>query len=146
MSRALGFAVAATFWLTLFRICLGLGCAVDGASKLGWIPPAPSATAADDLQPSPLGPVSAVIEIIAGLFVFIGLRTRTACLVLTAHYALGLLVLKLRDPAALAQRHVTCWDFMLMVILLAIGPGALSVDNFWPDLLPRLFRRRKATS
>jgi uncharacterized membrane protein YphA (DoxX/SURF4 family) len=136
------------FWVTLFRLLLGVVSAIDGLEKLGWMTPSPSSAAAGELQPSPLGPLSALIELVAGLFVLVGLRCRTACLVLGVHLALGLLVAKLRNSASLANYPQAGAVAFFVVLLLITGPNLLSIDYFWPDLLPRLFSRtrRAATS
>jgi len=141
--RVAGASIAWSIWRLIFRV-VGADCVVDGIYKLGLLPWEPASK--DTFQPSPFGPVSNVIEIVAGLLVFIGLRCRTGVLVLGAHLALGNLVLKFRDPAAFPSKE---WDVnaILLGLLLIFGPGMFSVDYFWPDAFSRLFRlvsRREA--
>jgi uncharacterized membrane protein YphA (DoxX/SURF4 family) len=139
-ARALGAGIALSIWLLIFRVA-GVACVVDGASKLGWLPAVSPEVAADTFQPSPLGPVSAVIEIVAGLFLVAGLRTRTASLVLVGHLALGMFV---------AWRHhlspfgVNNWgvNVFLLTPLAIVGPGMFSLDFLCPDLINKHFFNR----
>jgi len=139
--RSLGFSIAGQIWLTAFRLVEGLSCVVDGVEKLGWLPWTPAS--AEQFQPSPLGPVSSIVEIVAGLLVVVGMRMRIACLVIATHLGLGVLVIWMRDPRRFAEYEMIGAEVFFLVVLLVWGPGVVSVDYCWPGLVPRLLGRGK---
>jgi uncharacterized membrane protein YphA (DoxX/SURF4 family) len=135
-SKRLGLAVAVIFWVTLFRLLFGVVTVIDGLEKLGWMTSSPASAAAGEIHPSPLGPLSPILQILAGMFILLGLYFRTTCLVLGAHLGLGVLVAKLRHSVP-ARTDATCF----IVGLFITGPQLLSIDHFWPKPLRRLFAR-----
>ena len=139
-AKTLGASVAGTVWLTAFRLLLGASSAVDAAGKFGWIRATPGSRSTGDFQPSPLGALSSVIELVFGLLVFFGIQTRTATLVLLAHLALGLLAIHFFHRA---EPIPEVWDagVFFIAIVLAFGPGWLSVDRHWPDAMLELVQR-----
>ena len=119
-TRSVGAKIAGTLWLLAFRALLGVASMVDGLSKLGVVH---SASSMADLQPSPLGWLSPIVELAAGAFVLVGYRTRIAAGVLAVHLALGLLAY----PSA-RQLPETALDAFLLAVVLVFGSTRLSVD------------------
>jgi putative oxidoreductase len=128
--------------LSLFRIVVGFLFACHGAATLlgmfggGYGPP----PATGDWP----GWYAAVIELVGGGLVVVGLGTRLAAFIcsgamayayFTVHQKAGLYPIQNKGEAA----AMFCWAFFLLV---GVGPGFISVDA----LLGRLFRRRPAPS
>ena len=134
--------IGALAWLMIFRLLLGVANVVDGLAKLHLFQ---SPASVSDFQPSPLGAFSGLLQLVAGLFVFVGLETRIACAVLAAHLALGLLLVKADggDPWSVPNFGPNAW----FIIATLIGGGAgLSVDSVRPAALRRYLRARKPPS
>jgi uncharacterized membrane protein YphA (DoxX/SURF4 family) len=76
-------------WLALvftFRLLMGAASALDGLVKLHVIPNHGST----DFQASPLGVCSALLELVLGVTLVLGFRTRIAAATSLLHLALGI--------------------------------------------------------
>ncbi|MGW6565063.1 DoxX family protein [Streptomyces sp. NPDC054975] len=113
--------------LGLFRIVIGLLFACHGAASLfGVLGDGPTATAGT--WP---GWYAAVIQLVAGALVLVGLGTRTAAFLasgsmayayFSVHQSEGLFPLQNNGESS----ALFCWAFLLLVFT---GPGALALDR-----------------
>ncbi|MET9918346.1 DoxX family protein [Streptomyces sp. NPDC006435] len=127
---------AQPYVLCLFRIVTGLLFACHGASSLfGFFGGAHSASVG--AWP---GWYAAVIQLVGGILVMLGLGTRVAALIASGSMAYA--YFKVHQPEALLPIEnngepaaIFCWAFFLLIFT---GPGALALDQ--------LFTRRGAES
>jgi hypothetical protein len=129
--RRFGGAIAWAIWSLAFRLILGACATLEGLIKLGVVK---DGAPGNDFQPSPLGVVgSGALELVVGLFVIVGLRTRTAVVLLAAHLALGVATL----PADAKCTNVGLNVLVITAVLIG-GATRVSVDHVAPDLIPWL--------
>ena len=126
-TRSVGAKIAASLWLLVFRVLLGAASMVDGLSKLGILH---GSGTTSDLQPSPLGWLSPLVELVAGALVLVGMRTRPAAAVLAVHLAIGLLVVQRQQGDALRRCPESMLDAFLLAVVLVFGSSRLSVDYY----------------
>ncbi|MEU9704261.1 DoxX family protein [Streptomyces sp. NPDC047981] len=118
---------AQPYALGLFRAVIGLLFACHGAASLfGVLGDGPTATAGT--WP---GWYAAVIQLVAGVLVLVGLGTRSAAFVASGSMAYAYFVV--HQPEGLFPLEnsgegsaLFCWAFLLLVFT---GPGALSLDR-----------------
>ncbi|MFF9017254.1 DoxX family protein [Streptomyces sp. NPDC014870] len=118
---------AQPYALGLFRAVIGLLFACHGAATLfGVLGDGPTATAGT--WP---GWYAAVIQLVAGVLVFVGLGTRSAAFVASGSMAYAYFVV--HQPEGLFPLEnsgegsaLFCWAFLLLVFT---GPGGLSLDR-----------------
>ncbi|MCX4822799.1 DoxX family protein [Streptomyces sp. NBC_01142] len=121
---------AQPYALGLFRIVIGLLFACHGAAALFGVL---GGTAGGGTVPAGTWPgwYAAVIELVAGVLVLLGLGTRSAAFVASGSMAYAYFVV--HQPESLfplqngGEGSATyCWAFLLLVFT---GPGALALDN-----------------
>jgi uncharacterized membrane protein YphA (DoxX/SURF4 family) len=135
-------SVATTVWMLLWRLAYGGACVVDGVSKLGIAFTGPVSRGAGDFQPSPLGPVSALLELAFGALLLVGFEARASVVVLAVHVGLGMLLATARHEHVAFEAD-TFMTGLVLVLVLVFGAGQASVDGIWPEarLLPKLLRK-----
>lgn len=115
---------------SVYRIVLGLLIACHGSSSLlGWFGGA-TGTGKTISPTSWPGGVAALIQLVCGLLVLVGLGTRVAAVMLSGAMAYAYFdvhqkhaVLPIQNGGELAA--LFSWGFLMIAIL---GPGALSLD------------------
>jgi len=115
---------------SIYRVVLGLLIACHGASSLlGWF--GGSLGTGKTISPTAWpGGVAALIQLVCGLLVLVGLGTRAAAVLLSGAMAYAYFdvhqkhaVLPIQNGGELAA--LFSWGFLMIAIL---GPGALSLD------------------
>ncbi|MCW5249091.1 MULTISPECIES: DoxX family protein [unclassified Streptomyces] len=131
---------SAPYALGLYRIVVGLLFACHGAASLFGVLGGAAGTNGGTLQAGTWpGWYAAVIQLVCGVLVMVGLGTRVTAVVASGSMAYA--YFKVHQPDALWPMEnggeasaMFCWTFLLLVFT---GSGALGVD--------RVFARRAAT-
>ncbi|MFD9129867.1 DoxX family protein [Kitasatospora sp. NPDC059571] len=133
-----GLAAAGPYAVALFRIVAGLLFLGHGAASLFGVPASGRGAATVEAWSWP-GWYAAVIQLVGGALVLLGLATRAAALICSGSMAYAYFSVHQEhalwpmqnggEPAALF-----CWAFLLIAV---VGPGTAAVDG--------LLRRRPAT-
>ncbi|HEY2763926.1 MAG TPA: DoxX family protein [Pseudonocardiaceae bacterium] len=91
---------------------------------------------------------AAMIELVGGTFVAVGLGTRIAAFICSGTMAYAYFVVHQRQGALPIQNHgelaaLYAWLFLLIVV---IGPGPISLDSLWRRHSPHLVLIGRRTS
>jgi uncharacterized membrane protein YphA (DoxX/SURF4 family) len=143
-ARAAAAGIALSIWLLFFRAVAGLSCVVDAAFSLGlvwWAPANP-----ERLMPMPLNFASALVQLLAGLLLAVGISTRFVVAVLAVQLAFGVGLEWLHTGAHPWEVPNFNWLAVTLAVLGAAGPGTFSVDAWKPRLLPKLLVRLREGS
>jgi len=123
---------AQPYALGLFRIVVGLLFACHGAASLFGVLGGASGTGGTIETGTWPGWYAAVIQLVAGGFVLLGLGTRAAALIASGSMAYA--YFKVHQPGALWPMEnggeasaMFCWAFLLLVFT---GSGAFGLDRF----------------
>ncbi|MGW6458744.1 DoxX family protein [Streptomyces sp. NPDC055078] len=141
---------AQPYALGLFRIALGLLFACHGAAALFGILGGTAGSGGTVETGSWPGWYAAVIQLVGGGLVLLGLGTRSAAFIASGSMAYA--YFKVHQPEALFPLQnsgepaaLFCWAFVLLVFT---GPGALSLDRLFSSRATRdtaAGERRRAT-
>ncbi|MEV2238999.1 DoxX family protein [Micromonospora sp. NPDC049891] len=119
--------------LSLFRIVIGLLFLIHGMSSVFGVFGGNRGTG----EAVPLGQwpgwYAAMIQLICGGLVLLGLFTRPAALLASGSMAYAYFVVHQPDALLPLRNHgelsvLFCWSFFLVAVL---GPGTWAVDNLW---------------
>jgi len=130
---AAGIALGA--WLALFRVVLGLALVVGGGLAFG--------SNTEPLMPLPLGIGSALIELLCGLAITVGMSTRYFVAAAALQLAAGLALTWVRSRVSPIDVPNTGWLVVCLAVVGAFGAGPLSVDRHRPRWLPLLLLKLK---
>ncbi|MFG3493922.1 DoxX family protein [Streptomyces sp. NPDC047928] len=138
---------ARPYALGLFRVVIGLLFLTHGASKLFGV--LGGADGSGGTVPSGTWPFwyAAVIELVGGALILIGLGTRTAAFVSSG--AMAYAYFKMHQPQGLFPMEnggegaaLYCWALLLLVFT---GPGALALDGLFKSRAPQDAGQRAET-